>query len=478
MKDQNNSARMGTAAVPGLLLRLSVPSIMALLINNLYNMVDSIFVAHLNEKALTALSLAAPVQILIAALGSGMAIGLNAVVSRGLGEKNPDMVKESASAGIFLAGCSWILLLLTQALVLEPFFSWQTGDPEIAQYGITYLRICMIFSFGCMLQWVFDRLLIATGKTPYFMISLLSASITNLILDPVLIFGWFGLPSMGIAGAAYATVTGQILGAVVSISLNVFGNKEIPICCTWKPKTAALAQILQVGIPTALMQGMASAAGMLVNMVLIGFSSTAVAVYGIFLKIQNLFLAVPSGINLALVPVVAYNDGAKKPEREKQAFRWALIFSFGFMAAAVVFLEMFPQEVLRVFQASEQMLAMGTTALRILAFSMLFSVYGLILASVLQALGKGVASMILTVARQAVFLLPMLWILQPAGSLELMWAAFPAAEVMGIVMGLWLHRKKYRLFPSAESRKSAVVESAGLTISEIERESFFSHETV
>lgn len=318
MQNKNYSEQMGSAPVRRLLLKMSVPSILAMLFNNLYNVVDSIFVAQLNEKALTALSLAAPVQILLAALGAGMAAGINAVISRLLGERKHTAVKSAVRAAVFLAGCSYLLILFMQFTLLRPFFAWQTGDTEIFRYGMEYLQVCMFFSFGCMLQWVFDRFLLSTGKTACFMVSLVSASVTNLVLDPIFIFGWFGFPALGIAGAGYATVTGQILGAVVSILLNLWKNKEIPISCTLRPEGKAIAEILKVGFPAALMQGMTSLGGMLINAILIGFSSTAVAVYGVCLKVQNIFMVVPNGINLAMLPVVAYNLGAKKPEREKK----------------------------------------------------------------------------------------------------------------------------------------------------------------
>lgn len=446
MQKKNHSEQMGTAPVPGLILKMSIPSILAALVNNLYNVVDSIFVAQLSEKALTALSLAAPVQLLMAALGAGMAAGINAVVSRLLGERKREAVKSAVSAAIFLAACSYLLILFMRFTLLRPFFAWQTEDAEILNYGIEYLQICMLFSFGCMLQWVFDRFLLSTGKTSCFMVSLMSASVTNLILDPIFIFGWFGFPALGISGAAYATVIGQIAGAFISISLNLWKNKEIPISCTWKPERKALAEILKIGFPAAFMQGISSLGGMLINTVLIGFSSTAVAVYGICLKIQNIFMVVPNGINLALLPVVAYNLGAQKPKRQKQAFQWALIDSFTFMVLAAAFLEFFPEKILLMFHASVNMLTIGVPAIRILTLAMLISVYSILLGAVLQALGKGVSSMILTISRQVIFLLPLLLILKMIGQVSVVWLAFPAAEIAGLFVGLYYHKKHVTLY--------------------------------
>lgn len=443
MQNKNYSEQMGALPVSQLLLKLSIPSILAALVNNLYNVVDSIFVAQLSEKALTALSLAAPVQILMAALGAGMAAGINAVISRLLGAKNHNAVKAAVSASVFLAGCSYLLIVLTQVTLLRPFFAWQTGDTEIFNYGIEYLQVCMLFSFGCMLQWVFDRFLLSTGKTSCFMVSLVSASVTNLILDPIFIFGWFGFPALGIAGAGYATVIGQILGAVVSILLNLYKNKEIPVSCTWRPSRKAVAEILKVGFPAALMQGMASLGGMLINAVLTGFSSAAVAVYGICLKVQNIFMVAPNGINLAILPIVAYNLGAKKPQREHQAFKWGMIYSTAFMLLSVAFLEISQKTILLTFNASENMLSIGVPAIRILALAMAVSVYSVLLGAVLQALGRGIASMLLTVARQMIFLIPLMLVLEAANQVWVIWLAFPAAEILGVFVALYYHKKYF-----------------------------------
>lgn len=445
--DQNSSGRMGTEAVHSLVWKLSLPMIAATVINNLYNIVDSIFISYIDEKALTALTLAAPIQLLMAALGSGNAVGLNAVISRALGADDKKLVKSASGAAIFIALCSYIVIFAAQFIVVEPFFAWQTKDPQIAAYGIAYLRVCMLFSFGCMTQWVFDRFLIAAGKVHLFTVSLVSASVTNLILDPILIFGWFGIPAFGTAGAGYATVIGQCVGAVVSILLNVYKNREIRIGNPLKVQWNVVAQILQVGIPSGLVQGITSFVGMAVNLFIMDISATAVAAYGICLRVQNMVLTIPNGISMALIPLVAYNYGANRPDREKSAFRWGMVYSMGIMFMMILTLELFPEPILRLFNASDELLQIGAAALRILSVSIYISVYSVILSAVLQALGKGVTSMMITLSRQAFFLLPFLYLFSRMERLTFVWGAFILAEILGVILGLFLQRKYVSFSP-------------------------------
>ncbi len=440
---QSNSQQMGTLPIPKLLLQLSLPLTVALLINNLYNLVDSIFIAHLNEKALTALSLAAPIQALIAALGSGMAVGLNAAISHALGKKDSHRVKATAATGIFMAFGAYLLILFTEILILKPFLSWQTADPEIFTYGLRYLRICMLCSLPNMLQWVFDRFLIATGHSLGFIVSLTSASIVNLILDPIFIFGFLGLPAMGTAGAAAATVIGQLCGAIVSLIINLRYNHEIPITITIRPNRSIVVEILQIGIPTALIQGITSVVGMIVNFILNGFSSTAVAVYGVCLKIQNIVLTFTNGINLALIPVMAYNDGAGLKKRKQEIFRWSVLFSTFFMLFITCIVELFTQQILQMFNASAQMMEIGISALRILMISFFFSTYSFNLGAALQAIGHGISSMLLTSFRQAFFLLPILLLFSLSKNLNLFWFGFVLTEWLGLALAFLMHRKYF-----------------------------------
>ncbi len=425
--------KMGTQPIPSLLLKTSVPLMLSLLANSLYNMVDSIFISHLSEDALTALSIASPIQQLMGALGCGVAVGLNAAVSKALGEKDREKGKKTASAAIFLGVCSWLLITLCCFLFVEPYFYWQTdGSRVITEYGVSYLRICMIFSIGQMMQWVFDRLIIATGRSMLFLATLGTAAAVNLILDPILIFGYLGFSPMGTAGAATATVIGQSCGAALGVVLNIKYNKEIPIRFSLKPDRHTLANILRVGIPTSIMQGLVSCMGIVMNTILYGFSSTAVAVYGICARIQNIATIPVHGIDNGLIPIVAYNYGAKSKNRIYESIRYAVIFSLALMLVITVLLELFPVPILYLFKASDNMLSIGVPAIRILAVSWLISVLGSVIGTMFQALGNGAYSMCVTVARQVVLPIGFALILSGTGDLNMVWIAFLLSEILTI----------------------------------------------
>lgn len=443
--------RMGTAPVQHLLLANSVPLMLSLLFSTLYNTVDSMFIAQIDEEALTAVSLAAPMQLLMDALGSGIALGLNAAVSKALGEQDRTTVQKTVSAGLFLAFCAWGILAVTGITTVDRFFLWQSGGNErIAAYGIRYLSICMIFSLGSMMQWVFDRCLIAAGHSALFLISLGGASLINLILDPVLIFGWFGLPAMGTAGAAIATMIGKTCGALIALFLNLRYNRDIPILFTFRPDRCCLSGILRVGAPTAFMQGIVSATGILMNIVLIVFSPTAVAVAGICGRIQNLSLIGVHGICLGMIPIVAYNYGAKSHQRILGTLRWALVDTVIIYSAMFLILELLPGQILMLFNASEHMLSIGIPAVRILSCSYLISVAGILVSHFFQALGRAVSSMVLTLARQVVFLLPCAVLLAQTGNLAAVWLAYIFAELLALPVMLLLLKRIRRLCPGSQ----------------------------
>lgn len=424
---------MGTAPVASLLLKMSLPMMLSLATNSLFFFVDSIFVSRLNEQALTALSLAVPLTTLGNALGSGVAIGFNAAVSKALGEKDEQKVRNTVSAAFFLALCSYIILALIGIFGSRPYFLWQSGGDEvITQYGVRYLRIFMIFSIGQMFQWVVDRCLISAGRSTLFLYSLAFASAINLILDPILIFGWFGLPALDTAGSAIATVAGQTGGAIFCAWLNLRWNKSIPLNLSLHVHWDCVTEILRVGIPTALMQGAVAAAGVLMNLVLAGFSTTAVAIYGICNRIQGLALISINAITMSLVPIAAYNYGARRRNRIQQSIRWSVIQSLAFMGATLVVLELFPGQILGLFDASETMLALGAPAIRLISLGYFISVFCLVFSSTFQAFGKGNYSMLLTLMRQAALPLLFVFLFSRTGSLTLVWLAFPLAELLAI----------------------------------------------
>ena len=418
---------------------------LSLLINSLYNFVDSVFVSRVSEEALTALSLAAPVQILVSALGFGNAVGLNAVISKALGEKRDDKVRKAADASIFIALCSWLLIVLLCLFFVRSYFRWQSGgNADIERYGIAYLSVCMMFSFGQMGQWVFDRFVIASGRSNLFLFTLSAASITNLILDPIFIFGYFGIPRLETLGAAIATVIGQITGMAAGIVINRRWNKEIPFGFTLRPDGESISSILKVGIPSTLVQVLTSFVSVALNSILLGFSSTAVALYGICGRIQGIVTVGTHGINNGLIPIMAYNYGAGNHGRMKDAIRWTLVYSTLLYMLFFVVLEAAPSAVLRIFDASESMMSMGIPALRILAAAYLFSIPNMVFASALQGLSMGTRSMYLTMSRQALLPVALAMLVQKFGNLTLIWTCFILAEVICMPLALWLWRKSFR----------------------------------
>ena len=428
---------MGTQKISRLVLTTGIPLMLSLLINSLYNFVDSVFVSRVAEDALTALSLAAPVQMMVSALGLGNAVGLNAAISRALGEGRPDKVKKTASAAIFLAICAWVLISVTCLLGVRWYFEWQSGgNAAIARYGRDYLSICMLFSLGQMGQWVFDRFVIASGKSHLFLFTLSAASITNLILDPVFIFG-FG---MGTRGAAIATVIGQFMGLFAGIYINRRWNREIEFSFTLRPDWQSVKTILRVGIPSTLVQVLTSFVTVAMNSILLAFSSTAVAVYGVCCRMMNLCTVGVHGIDNGLIPIVAYNYGARKPERVRESLRWAMGYSALFFLPFLLVLEFAPSWVLRLFNASEHMMGIGIPAVRILALAWIISIPNLVIAAALQGLSQPRQSMVLTLLRQAILPVLLALVFRHFSNLNLIWLAFVMAEAIGIPAAMMLWR--------------------------------------
>lgn len=444
--------KMGTEKMSRLVLSTGVPLMLSLLINSLYNFVDSMFVSRVSEEALTALSLAAPVQILVSALGLGNAVGLNAVISKALGEKNEKQVRRAADASIFIALCSWLLVAALGALLARKYFVWQSGgDKALIRYGTPYLVVCMLFSFGQMGQWVFDRFVIASGRSSLFLLTLSAASLTNLILDPIFIFGLFGMPRLETLGAAIATVIGQCVGMLAGILINRRWNREIPFGFTLRPDGQSIRSILKVGIPSTLVQVLTSFVGILMNSILIAFSNTAVAVYGICNRMCGIVQVGVHGIDNGLIPIVAYNYGAANKNgdagaarRVPEAVKWAMGYSVLLYLAFFAVLELAPGMMLRIFEASDYMLKIGIPALRIMALAWLAGIPALVMSAGLQGLSLGMSSMVVTMSRQALLPLAFAWLLSRTGNLNLLWCAFLFAELAGIPLAVRFWKKGYR----------------------------------
>lgn len=447
----NLEDKMGTMPIPKLIISTTIPLTISLFINNLYNLVDSIFVAHISENALTGISMAAPMQMLMIALGSGLAVGLNALVSKALGEQNKERAKNVTSAAILMILGAFTINVLICLLFGKIFFMWQSnGNSEIYQHGFGYLRIVMLLSIGQMTQWVFDRLLIITGKSSLFLITLGTASVVNLILDPILIFGYLGFPALGTVGAGLATVIGQTTGGVLGIYLNIKRNREIPIHFTFRVSGECVKGILKIGIPTAMVQGIMSVMGIFINTILGNFSCTAVAVYGILLKIQNIAQIFVQGMYNALIPIVAYNFGARKKERIYESVRTTFLFAVVIMTIMVLVIEYMPEKILFLFDASEKMLAIGVPALRIMSVSFLLSSMSLVFAAIYQGFGKSIYSMYLSIIRQVILLIPFLMLSVWMNRIFILWMAFVIAEILAMPFGIKLYHKTLCLMNNAE----------------------------
>jgi putative MATE family efflux protein len=435
---------MGTEKINKLVITTGIPLMFSLLINSLYNLVDSVFVSRISEDALTALSLAGPVQLIVSSLGLGNAVGLNAVISKALGEKRPDKVKNAANAAIFIAVCCWIINVIICLLFVRLYYDWQAGGNEtIGRYGRQYLTICMIFSFGQMGQWVFDRFVIASGKSSLFIFTLSAASITNLILDPIFIFGMFGLPRLETTGAAIATVIGQCVGLLAGIVINRRWNKEIPFSFTLRPDMESVKNILKVGIPSTVVQVLTSFVNIGMNSILLSFSSTAVAVYGVCARMQNVVTVGVHGIDNGLIPIVAYNYGAGKRSRISDSVKWAVIYGVALFIVFFMILELLPMQMLSLFDASEHMMKIGVPAIRILATAYLISIPSLVLAAALQGLSQGTRSMYITMLRQAMLPLAFAFVLSRTKQISLVWTAFIMAELLVIPVALALWKKSF-----------------------------------
>ena len=398
--------KMGVMPVNKLLLNMSLPMMVSMLVQALYNIVDSIFVAKLSENALTAVSLAFPIQTLLIALGTGTGVGVNSLLSKQLGEKDLKQASRTAMNGIFLAVLSYITFVIVGIAGVGLFYESQLkdADPEILTLGVQYLRIVCVCSFGLYAQLIFEKLLQSTGKTLYSMITQAVGAVTNIILDPILIFGLLGMPKLGVAGAAIATVIGQIVGGI--------GN------------------IYKVGVPAIIMQAIGSVMTYGMNQILITFSATATAVFGVYFKLQSFFFMPVFGLNNGLIPIVAFNYGAGKRSRVVKAIKCSLVYAFALLLVGFIVFETIPAVLLGMFEASEEMLAIGVPALRIIGVHFLIAWFCIIAGSVFQALGNGVYSLVVSVARQLVVLLPVAFILARTGGLHAVWWAFPIAEMM------------------------------------------------
>ncbi|MCI6296189.1 MAG: MATE family efflux transporter [Clostridiales bacterium] len=454
-KETLQENKMGVMPVGKLLVNMALPMIISMLVQAFYNIVDSVYVSQVSESAVTALSLAFPVQNMQIGFAVGVGVGVNALLSQSLGRKNQESVNWAAGQGVFLALVATALFMLFGFFGVRPYYTMQSTVAETVEGGIAYTSICCIFTVGIFIQVLCERLLQATGRAMQTMILQGTGAIINIILDPVFIHGWWGMPKMGVAGAAVATVIGQCTGAVLGIYLNLRHNPEVQLHVKFmKPNWKVIAPILEVGIPSVVMNGIGSVMNFGMNQILQGFNEVATGVFGIYYKLQSLFFMPLFGINNATISILAFNYGARKPKRIVHTLKLATAVAVCIMLVGLAVFQLFPQALLGIFNPTEEFLAIGVKALRILCLPFPVAAICIALGASFQALGKGSYSTIVSLCRQLIVLLPVAYLLSLTGSVDNVWWSFPIAEVMsalvtGLLFGRLYRRKVKPLFEDA-----------------------------
>lgn len=437
--------KMGTMPVNKLLISMSLPMIISMLVQAMYNIVDSVFVAQISENALTAVSLAFPLQNLMIAFAGGTAVGVNALLSRSLGEKNQDHVNQTAVNSVFIFLVTAVIFMIAGLTLSNLFFNVQTTNTEIVNAGTQYSMIVIGCSIGLFCQFLFERLLQATGRTLFTMVTQGLGAIINIILDPIFIFGLCGFPKMGVAGAALATITGQIIACLLALFFNLKFNHDIHFKFKrFRPNAHIVKQIYSVGIPSIIMQSIGSVMTFGMNTILITFSTTATAVFGVYFKLQSFVFMPVFGLNNGMIPIIAYNLGAKQKKRMFDTIKLAMIYATGMMIIGVIFFETIPQTLLGFFNASEAMIKIGTPALRIIAIHFIFAGFSIVCSATFQAVGKGTYSLLTSLIRQLLVLLPCAYVLSLTGNLDLIWLCFPIAEIFSAVTSFILMKRTRR----------------------------------
>lgn len=440
--------KMGILPINKLLFNMSLPIMVSMLIQALYNIVDSIFVSKISENAFTAVSLAFPVQNLMIALGAGTGVGINALLSKSLGEKDFDRANKTARNGIFLTFINYFIFVLFGLFFTKMFFTAQSKNPEIVSYGIDYLRVITLLSIGIFGQLTFERLLQATGKTVYSMYTQGAGAIINIIFDPILIFGIGPFPKMGVTGAAVATVTGQISAMVLGLIFNVKINKEININMKgFKPDSAIIKKIYIVGVPSIIMQSITSVMTFGMNKILGVYSDTAQAVMGAYFKLQSFIFMPVFGLNNGLIPILSYNFGAKKRKRMIDTIKYGMLFATIIMVVGTLIMQLMPDTLLKAFDSSANMMAIGRVALRIISMSFIFAGIDIIITASLQSLGYSIFSMFISIARNLVVLLPTAYAiakLSHFSNVDYIWWAFFISEIFSLICALIFLKVVYK----------------------------------
>lgn len=448
--------KMGVMPIPRLLTGMALPMILSMLVQACYNIVDSIFVARIKDDvitsgsagtaALNAVGMAFPIQMLLIAFGTGTCVGVNALLSKALGEKDQKTADQAANQGIFLSFCNFLLFFIIGIFFSETLIRMQGGTGQVLTYGTQYLTIVCVGSIGIYTQFIFERLLQSTGKTFYTMITQMFGALINIALDPIFIFGLFGMPEMKVAGAALATITGQICAAVLAVILNAKKNTDVHVNLRgFRPQLKIISRIYQVGIPSIIMQAIGSVMTSSMNRILSGLNMDSVAVFTVYFKLQSLFFMPVFGLNNGMVPILAYNFGARKRKRMVQTVKLSMLYAFLFLLVGFLLFELMPEKLLRIFDTGDpSLITLGVPALKIIGFHYLAAWFCIISGTVFQALGNGIYSLIVSVARQLLVLIPVAYLLANLGGLQLIWWAFPIAEVMSLCISAVLLLRIYR----------------------------------
>ncbi len=443
----NRENKMGVMPENKLLFTMALPLILSMLVQACYNIVDSIFVAMLSEDALTAVSLAFPMQTVMISVGVGTGVGINALLSKSLGEKNQALANKAANNGIFLALCSFLVFVIIGIVAVRPFYMVQVSqNMKIVEDGVIYLRICCCCSIGLYLQIAFERVMQGTGMTVFTMVTQMTGAIINIILDPIFIFGVGFFPQLGVAGAAVATCIGQCVACVVGIILNQKKNHGISVSLSqvFHPDRKIIGRIYSVGIPSIIMSAIGSVMTFCMDLILVTFTTTAVAVFGVYFKLQSFFFMPVFGMNNALVPIMAYNYGARKKSRMMKTLKLGICYALCFMVVGLILFETIPNVLLGFFSASDQMLDIGIPALRIIGFHFPIAAISIVLITSLQALGHAFYSMLVSMGRQLLVLLPAAYILSKVGGLSAVWWSFLIAELMSVTLSLYFFLRMKR----------------------------------
>lgn len=440
-KKSISADKMGSTPMLRLILSMSLPTMFSMIIQAMYNIVDSVFVSSLGQDALTALSLAYPLQLMTISVAVGTGVGINSFISRRLGEKNQELANNGAANGIFISIISWLVFLLVGIFLTVPFFKLFNPTPGVMKYGVDYTSIILIFSVGVMVEIAIEKVLQATGNMIFPMIFQLIGAVTNIILDPLFIFGIGPFPRMEVAGAAIATVIGQILAMLFAIYIFFFKKHAVQVHVrNFKPSLKIIKNIYAVGFPSIIMQSISSVLVVGLNAILMGFSEAAVSVHGIYYKMQSFVFMPVFGLNQGLMPIMGYNFGAKNKDRLHSAIRYGCIIAAFIMLCGTVIFWVFPAQILSLFNANDDILNMGIMAMRFISLSFLPAAIDIIFSTTFQAVGKGFSSMILSLLRQLVFILPAALVLSNFG-VNAVWFAYPIAEVGALIVAIFLYTR-------------------------------------